>query len=113
LAFVAAGLYAAVTAFPLGVILGLLIASPAVLMAPRLGELDEDAPAVARDEAPELYALIDRVASAVSTKTATVLVVDSDYNASWVVVGWRRRRVLTLGLPLLTALDPDERVALV
>lgn len=113
LAFVAAGLFVAVTAFPLGVILGLLIASPAVLMVPRLGKLDKDAPAVARDEAPELYALIDRVASAVGTKTATVLVVDSDYNASWAVVGWRRRRVLTLGLPLLTALDPDERVALV
>lgn len=113
LAFVAAGVFVAVGAFPLGVILGLVIASPAVLMAPRLGKLDEDAPVVARGEAPELYTLIDRVASAAGSKTASVLVVDSDYNASWAVVGWRRRRVLTLGLPLLTALEPDERVALV
>src|SRR5262249_8626043 len=32
---------------------------------------------------------------------------------SWMVVGVRRRRVLTLGLPLLLLLEPQQRVALV
>ena len=29
------------------------------------------------------------------------------------MLGWRRRRVLTLGLPLFSALEPQERVALI
>ena len=114
LTFVAAGAFTIVSTFPsvLGIVLGLLVASPALLFMPRLGKLDKDANSLQRRDAPTLFALIDELASALSTKRATVVVIDTDFNASWAVIGWRRRRVLTLGLPLLTALDPQERVAL-
>ena len=41
------------------------------------------------------------------------IVADTRWNASWALVGWRRRRVLVVGLPLLAALGPQERVAMI
>jgi Zn-dependent protease with chaperone function len=67
---------------------------------------------VTRAEAPKLYALVDEVARALDTPSIDVLGIDHDWNASWAVLGLPRRRVLTLGLPLWTALEPNERVAL-
>ena len=42
-----------------------------------------------------------------------MIVVDVDWNAAWTLAGWRRRRVLVLGLPMLAALGPQQRVALI
>lgn len=113
-AFLAAGGFFIVSTFPnvLGIAFGLLIASPAVLMVPRLGKLPKEARTLERREAPTLFDVVDEIAAALGTKTAKVIVVDAAYNASWAVIGWRRRRVLTIGLPLLTSLEPEERVAL-
>src|SRR5438094_618563 len=41
------------------------------------------------------------------------LVISASFNAEWAVLGWRRRRTLTLGLPLLTVLPPQPRAALI
>jgi Zn-dependent protease with chaperone function len=38
--------------------------------------------------------------------------IDEQFNASFATVGWRRRRELTIGLPLWSVLEPDEQVAL-
>src|SRR6266702_8615590 len=65
-----------------------------------------------REEAPLLFRLIDKVAAAADTKTADQLVVDDEFNASWAILGLRRKRVLTLGMPLFMALDDQERVSL-
>jgi Zn-dependent protease with chaperone function len=96
---------------PLG-LFGLLFLGPAFLMRPRLGRVPERG-RVARKEAPQLYSLVDAVAAALGTHSADVIIVDDPFNASWSVCGIRRRRVLTLGLPLLIALTPAERVALI
>jgi Zn-dependent protease with chaperone function len=91
---------------------GVLMIGVALVVRPRFGKVpDEDL--VARAEAPALYRLIDQVADAADTKTADLLVVDEEYNAGWAILSLRRRRVLDLGLPLLSALEPQERVALV
>lgn len=91
---------------------GVLMIAVAVLVRPRFGKVpDEDL--VARETAPTLFRLFDRVAEAVETKTVDVLVVDDEYNAAWAILGVRRKRVLRLGLPLLAALEPQERVAVV
>jgi len=83
-----------------------------LLVRPRFGNVpDEDV--VSRSEAPSLFGLVDKVAAAEQTKSADVLVVDDEYNASWAVLGLRRTRVLTIGLPLLSALEPQERVGLI
>jgi Zn-dependent protease with chaperone function len=91
---------------------GALMIATGVLVRPRLGKVpDEDI--VATSEAPTLFGIVDQVATAVGTATADVLVVDHSYNASWAILGLRRKRVLKLGLPLLSALEPQERAALV
>lgn len=115
LLFLAAGAFLIVATLPSpwGILLGLLIASPALLFMPRLGKLPKEGKRLARSDAPTLFEIVDEVADALGTKKASVLIVDADYNASWSVVGWRRHRVLTLGLPFLTSLEPQERVALI
>ena len=91
---------------------GALMIAVAVLVRPRFGRVpDEDI--VSRDAAPTLFRLFDRVAEAVGTKTVDILVVDDLYNAAWAILGVRRKRVLRVGLPLIAALEPQERVGVV
>ena len=96
----------------LGIFIGLGLAILGFVMRPRLGKIPPD-PQVDRQNAPMLHGLIDEIAAALHTKPIDVLIIDQDFNASWSVVGLRRKRVLRLGLPLLMALDPQERVAVI
>ncbi|GIF74965.1 M48 family metalloprotease [Asanoa siamensis] len=92
---------------------GLILLAVAWLLRPRLGRLsDLDGWEMSRDEAPGLYALLDEVAGAVGTATPPAVLVTEDVNAFTTNVGFRRRRVLVLGLPLWAVLQPQERVAL-
>jgi hypothetical protein len=112
--FAVGGILLVALAFPnpAALVVGPLLVGLAWLMRPRLGKApDEDV--VARADAPSLYALADDVAADLGLRRIDVLVVDHRLNASWSVVGLRRRRVLTLGLPLLMLLEPQQRVALV
>jgi Zn-dependent protease with chaperone function len=97
---------------PVAIVLGLLLLALAFLTRPRFGALPDEG-IVERADAPHLYGLADRVAEALETEHVDRIVVDHEFNASWAIVGLRRRRLLTLGLPLLAALGPQERVALV
>lgn len=81
------------------------------LVRPRLGTPPEQG-VVPPSETPALRALLDEIAAALETAPADLLVVDGELNASWGVVGLRRRRILTIGLPLFAALGAQERVAL-
>jgi Zn-dependent protease with chaperone function len=115
LASLGLGLWFAVSTFPNpgGILIGVLFASPGLLMAPRFGRLPKGAVATRREEMPELHAFCDDIAAALAVKPPHLIVVDDEFNASWSNIGWRRRRVLTLGLPLFTVLEPEERTALV
>ena len=93
-------------------IAGALLLGLAFLMRPRLGTRAREG-VVRREEAPVLYGIADDVAAALATKPVDVIVIDPEYNASWSVRGLRRERTLTLGLPLLAVLEPDEQVALI
>ena len=84
----------------------------AYLMRPRLGKVPDDG-LLAREDAPALYKLADDVADALNVPHVDVIVIDGEFNASWAILGLRRRRVLTLGLPALAMLTPQERAALV
>lgn len=108
------GLLLAVLAFPnvAALVGGSLMVATAVLLRPRLGKAPVEG-VLSRDQAPELHTLVDSVARALEVGPPHVIIADHSYNASWSVVGLRRTRVLTVGLPLLCALDPQERVALV
>jgi heat shock protein HtpX len=65
-----------------------------------------------REEAPTLFAVVDRVASAVGTRAPRVIAVGSNYNAAVSAYGLRRRRVLYLGLAMWGVLTPQQLVAL-
>lgn len=65
-----------------------------------------------RYDYPALYELSDRVAGALHISGADVIAIDSQFRADYRELGWRRKRVLYLGLPLLSVLNSREQVAL-
>jgi Zn-dependent protease with chaperone function len=114
LLFVAAGVAFAAILFPnlFALAVGALLVGIGLMLRPRFGKPPKD-DVVSAKEAPELHAIVTEVARALEVPSVDTVVVDHEYNASWAILGLRRRRVLTLGLPLLMALEPQERVALI
>lgn len=113
IALAAAGLFALVYWFPNPLAwIGGLCAVLAFLMRPRLGRVPKKG-RVERADAPRLYDCVDAVANELETRTADTIIVNASFNASFSIAGLRRRRVLTLGLPLVTMLTPSERIALI
>lgn len=90
----------------------LFLAGVAYVLRPRPGKPASEG-VVGRDDAPMLYELCDEIAAALGTSPIDVLVIDEHFNAQWAVLGWRRRRTLTLGMPLLAMLPPQPRAALI
>ncbi|WP_285557097.1 M48 family metallopeptidase [Actinoplanes regularis] len=96
---------------------GLLLIGFAVLLRPRLGRVkqlqDESTYVVTAEDVPELHRLVGQVAAETGAPVPDRIHLDFDANASAAVVGLRRTRVLTLGVPLMLALRPQELVALI
>src|SRR5690349_6474560 len=113
-AFLVAGVWLCTVDFPRPALFpGRILILLAVEMRPRFGRLPKYATVLTRDEAPALYALVDRVAEAAGAPVPHVICLDEDrFNASSGAYGLRRRRVLRLGLPLWQVLAPEQRVAL-
>ncbi|MET0495000.1 MAG: M48 family metalloprotease [Actinoplanes sp.] len=116
LAFVAAcavaGVWLILYDFPRFTILpGVALLGVAIVCRPRFGG-HPDLHVLNRDDAPELFALIDRVAALAGAPVPHIVGVDESLGAYTSAVGWRRRRLLCIGAPLWAALDPQERVAL-
>ncbi|MFI7541770.1 M48 family metalloprotease [Actinoplanes sp. NPDC049599] len=91
---------------------GVALLGMAVALRPRVGGLAEETHLLDRDEAPELWALVDRVAAHTGAPVPHFVGLDYSLGAYTTVVGLRRRRVLCLGAVLWSALDQQERVAL-
>ncbi|MFF5016436.1 M48 family metalloprotease [Streptomyces sp. NPDC001165] len=94
------------------VALGAFLLLLAFSLRPRPPRLPEDVPLLRRDQAPELFALVDEIARVVGTRGVDVIAVDGMVNASVLTYGLRGRRLLTLGLPLWEGLTAQERIAL-
>jgi Zn-dependent protease with chaperone function len=62
---------------------------------------------------PNLYGLVDELASILGLSGEVSIVLAEDFNASMMLAGWRRERVLKIGLPLWEILNDHERVALI
>jgi Zn-dependent protease with chaperone function len=60
-----------------------------------------------------LYEVADRVSDALGARHVDGIVVDDRFNASFGRYGPRGRRIMRIGLPLFSVLEPQERVALV
>ena len=107
------GVWLTVRSFPsLTILPGVTLLGFAYVLRPRFGRLDPELEVLSRQRAPELFALVDEVATALGTPAPQVIGVDGDFNAYAGQVGLRRRRVLCLGLPYWGSLGPQERVAL-
>ncbi|MEU4586796.1 M48 family metallopeptidase [Kitasatospora aureofaciens] len=91
---------------------GAVVLVIAVTLRPRLGRLPKDVGVLDRAGAPALYGLADRVAAEVGARPVDVIQVTDEFNASYGLVGLRRRSVLRIGLPLWEVLDDRERTAL-
>lgn len=61
---------------------------------------------------PALTRVAGEIAHAVGTRAPDRIVVSSDFNAAVMASGWRRTRILLVGLPLFAVLGPQERAAL-
>lgn len=65
---------------------------------------------VSRSDYPALYGLLDRMTKELGTTPVAGLILNEEYNASITQIGIRRKKLVTLGLPLLSVLTPQERV---
>ncbi|GGK96516.1 M48 family metalloprotease [Deinococcus radiotolerans] len=68
---------------------------------------------VSAQDAPELHALVARVAAELSVPGPVRVVLDGQVNASMGLAGWRREPVLALGVPLWWSLSPQGQVGLI
>lgn len=69
---------------------------------------------LSREQFPGLYRLANEIAQALHCRPVECIAITGNvFNASMVRMKWTRRRYLDLGLPLLTVLSPQERVALI
>ena len=80
-------------------------------LAPRPARLDDRSLVVSREDSPHLYALVDDLAGKVDVTTPAEIRIDTSYNMSVLLQGWRLRPTLLIGLPLWSAMDPAERLA--
>lgn len=101
--------------FSVSTVLGLLLLGVAFVLRPRLGRLSaltDDRARLEPARAPQLFALVQRVAAAIGAPAPQAVILGYDLNAFTTTVGLRRTRVLALGLPLWATLEPQEWVAL-
>lgn len=94
----------------LAYVLAGFLALMAWVLRPRRVPLDGEP--LDRSRFPATYALFDGVAAAIGARPVRGVIVDEWYNASFRRVGLRSAYV-TVGLPLLSALTAQERVALI
>jgi Zn-dependent protease with chaperone function len=112
LAILAAAIWMLATQTPFigAFIVGGILLLLAYELRPKLGTAP--APVLKRTDAPTLYAFVDRVSQGLKAPKIEGIVLTTQMNAAVSRAGLRRRPYLLLGLPLLLALDPQERVAL-
>lgn len=91
--------------------LGLLFVGIGIVLFPSMGKWPKK-DVLKKSDYPLLYGLLDRLADCLKTKRIDGIILDENFNASVTQLGFRRRRLLTLGIPLLWALQPQEIVAL-
>jgi Zn-dependent protease with chaperone function len=72
-----------------------------------------ETPPLSRKQFPILYQTIDEISAALHTRKVDGIIVDGKYNAGYAQMGFRRRPIIHLGLPLVSILDKQELVAII
>ena len=97
----------------LGIVLAAIVLTLTAAFRPRVIQLPPGAQLVARDSAPHLYDVLDRLTTATGTPPIRAVAVTTEPVISVDRIGWRYRRTLQLGMPLWSGLNPQERIAAV
>lgn len=115
LVLVVLGLWLALFSWPYLILtaIGLLMLGAAWLLAPKPPKLPKESEIVSRDDFPALYALVDKVAEGLNAPRIDAIVVYEGYNAAFGQFGWKRKKVLFVGLPLFSVLNSQEKVGII
>ncbi|MBN9389526.1 MAG: M48 family metallopeptidase [Chloroflexi bacterium] len=64
-----------------------------------------------RQKYPTLYEMAGKVCDALNTSRVENIYLNEDFNVGVTQVGWRRKKILIIGLPLFSILSDEERLA--
>ena len=93
------------------IILGVIILTTAVYLRPFIPKTPEQY--LTQEKVPLLFEVINEINTKLGGSSIDYLVLDHEYNASMSYAGLTRKRVLTLGYPLLYLLNKQEFVCLI
>jgi heat shock protein HtpX len=93
-------------------VVGVIAIAIAIALRPRFGKLGRYDIPVAPADMPHLSRLIGAVATATGAPMPHTLLFTTTFNAASGAYGLRRRRFISIGLPLWLSLTPQEQVAL-
>lgn len=107
-----AGLATIVAGYPnfVFVIIGLILVAFAWFLRPRVGKMPVKI--ASRERFPVLYKVVDELAELLGAKEVAGIILTPDFNASFQQVGWKRKSILHVGVPLFTILDKDQQIAI-
>ncbi|CAH2713160.1 Protease HtpX [Neobacillus rhizosphaerae] len=93
--------------------LGLLLVGIAWFTRPRVGKLEKGERIIPREEIPATYAVMDELADKMGLKKVDGIIINEKYNASILKIGWRRRTIVKIGVPLFAAFTPEEQCSII
>ncbi|MGV2939455.1 M48 family metallopeptidase [Mesobacillus sp. LC4] len=82
------------------------------LARPRVPKLDKDDHLISRQDFSFLFEAVDQLADSMHVKRIDGIIIDYEFNASVAQIGWRRRRIIKIGLPLFSIMEPEEQLAI-
>jgi heat shock protein HtpX len=90
---------------------GLILLGIAWMARPRVPALEKGEWVISRQDFPDLYQVVDQLADAMKVTKIDGIIITGDFNASVTQIGWRRKGIVTIGLPLFSILEPEEQLA--
>jgi Zn-dependent protease with chaperone function len=99
------------TANPFGCLMGVVLVLAAIAARPRVQRFPKRY--ATAEEYPALFEAIGKIAKVLNTSNVDALILNGEYNAGFAQPGWRRRRLMVIGVPLFAILEPQERIALI
>ena len=96
---------------PFAIVAGIICLGMVWVLRPRPPHVEHTL-VLQRDGFPTLYRTVWAVQQQLGGRPAHAIIVDGSFNASLGQIGWRRKPLMTLGLPLWSVLENGERLAL-
>ncbi|WP_248928608.1 M48 family metallopeptidase [Paenibacillus hamazuiensis] len=90
---------------------GLFFAGLTFVLVPRVYRLKK--PKLDRREYPALYRAADEAAAFLGAPPVDGIVINLSFNAAYTISGFRRKKLLIIGLPLFASLTPEEKLAII